>query len=108
MRSVLRRKPRSADLAAVARDAESAYRRARDHWSSCDQCRGAARASAATWCEVGLGLMSQGNVSDPHWDACPRCRQAQEGVRRLQCETGRSLDEAYRAASQRLAAAAGG
>ncbi len=104
MRLMLRRKRPSAEAAAAARDAGSAYRRARDHWVSCEQCRNAARVSASAWCEQGLRLMNQGIAASPHWDDCPRCQQAQESVRSRQCDLGRDLDDAYRVACQRLAA----
>ena len=105
MRAVLRRRHLSAEAAAAVRDAESSFRLARDHWTSCEQCRSAARVSASAWCEVGLRLMREGIAADPHWDDCLRCQQAHENVRLRQCELGRDLDESYRAACRRLAAA---
>ena len=94
----MRREP----VSAAARDARTAYERARDHWASCEQCRYAAMSSASTWCDLGLQLMKDGVATGPHWDACPRCHDAQAQVRSRQCTLGRELDDAYRLASERL------
>jgi hypothetical protein len=88
----------------AAQEALLAYQRAREHWDDCDRCRAAATSTAPRWCDLGLRLMREGVAADAHWESCPRCQEAQGLVRSRQCAEGRSLDDAYRAACQRLAA----
>ena len=89
----------------LAREATLAHESLRAHWATCSSCREAASASAALWCEQGLGLMRRGVADHAHWDSCARCRDAQERVRSAQCALGRELEEEYRVLVRRLAGA---
>ena len=100
-----RSRRKSSSAPDVAHQALQAYSRVREHWQTCDACRGAAAGSASLWCEVGLRLMSRGVVEDPHWDRCDRCREAQERVHSSQCDLGRDLEREYRALARQLAEA---
>lgn len=101
-RSRRKARPSAPDM---AQQALQAYSRVREHWQTCDACRGAAAGSESLWCEVGLRLMSRGVVEDRHWDSCDRCREAQERVRSGQCVLGRDLEREYRVLARQLAEA---
>jgi hypothetical protein len=100
-----RSKAHLADPDIAQRAASMAFERVREHWSTCDSCRGAAASSSSLWCAEGLELMKRGIAEDAHWNTCASCKEAQERVQSGQCARGRELEKDYRALVRRLAGA---